>query len=98
MKASARFFTFAFAAFVFVASFAQDASAASPDKKKGVCYLLTALHLTPKQFAKAYRAEKKENAKWMERSHRRMMQKQHGWNFFQYRVENRHEANPTHIQ
>ena len=98
MKASARFFSFAFAAVMFAASFVQDASAASPDKKKGVCYVLTALHLTPKQFAKAYKAEKKENYRWLERSHRKMMQKQHGWNFFQYRAENHHEANHTHFQ
>ena len=98
MKASAKFFTITFAAFVFVASFVQVASAASPDKKKGTCYVLTGLHLTPKEFAKAYRAEKKENARWMERSHRKMMQKQHGWNFFQYRAENHREANPTRFQ
>ena len=98
MKASAKFFTTAIAAFVFAGSIAQSAFAARPDQKKGVCYVLTALHMSPKQFAKAYRAEKKENAKWMERSHRRMMQKQHGWNFFQYRAENHHEANPTHFQ
>jgi hypothetical protein len=100
MKASANFFRIAFVAFVFVSMFMQDAAAtgrSGPDKKKGISYVLTSLHLTPRQFAKAYRSEKKENSRINERSHRKMMQKQHGWNIFQYRSENHHEANHTHF-
>lgn len=98
MKASVRFFSFAIIAMlIFSTAFVQDASAARPGKKKGVCYILTALHLTPRQFARAYHTEKKENHRLMERSHRRMLQKQHGWNLFQYKAENHHEANHTHF-
>lgn len=100
MKASANFFRIAFVAFVFVATILQDAAAGGHygnEKKKGVSYLLTSLHLTPRKFAKAYHSEKKENARINERSHRKMMQKQHGWNIFQYRSENHHKANHTHF-
>lgn len=98
MKASVKFFSFAVAALVFASVISQEAKAANPDKKKGICYFLTALHLTPKQFSKAYRAEKKEISRMNERSHRKMMQKQHGWSIFQYRAENHHEANHTRFQ
>jgi hypothetical protein len=97
MKASVRLFSFAVIALMICATFVQDACAARPGRKKGVSYFLTVLHLTPKQFDRAYQTEKKENHRLMERSHRRMQQKQHGWNIFQYKAENHHEANHTHF-
>jgi hypothetical protein len=97
MNASAKIFRFAMAVFFFAAVFVHQSSASHPDKKKGATYKLTSHHLSPKQFEKAYQAERKENARLMERSHRKMAHKQHGWGFFRYRAENHHEANHTRL-
>ena len=85
MNASIKFFSFILVIFFSAGSNIEKAIAARPDRKKGVCYFLTSKHLTPRQFAKGYQAEKTENAKLFEKSQRKMAHKQHGLNFFQFR-------------
>jgi hypothetical protein len=97
MNASAKIFSIVMMFFFFCGTFVQDASA-RPDRKRGICFFLTSMHLSPKQFAKGYESEKKENARLFEKSRRRMAHKQNGWGLFRFLSENHREANPTRFQ
>lgn len=97
MKASIKFFSFILVLFFSAGSNIEKASAARPDRKKGIYYFLTSRHLTPKQFAKGYKSEKRENSRLLEKSQRKMAHKQHGLNFFQFRSEHYLAANPSHF-
>jgi len=97
MNASVKFFSLILVLFFALGSNIEKARAARPDRKKGICYFLTSKHLTPKQFAKGYQSEKRENARLFEKSQRKMARKQHGLNFFQFRSEHHLAANPSHF-
>jgi hypothetical protein len=97
MNASVNFFSLILVLFLSLGSNIEKASAARPDRKKGICFYLTSKHLTPRQFAKGYQSEKRENARLFEKSQRKMAHKQHGLNFFQFRSEHHLAANPSHF-
>jgi hypothetical protein len=52
--------------------------------EKGVCYSLTNLQLSPKQFSKSYKAEKREYQSIKNTSFHKMMKKRHGSRLYRW--------------
>jgi len=83
MNAVAVFLRITILSFFIFGIFVRDASA-RPDRKRGINFVLTALRITPKEFSKAYNAEKKENARLLKKSRRRMYHRQNGWKLLRF--------------
>jgi len=52
--------------------------------EKGVYYSLTNLHLSPRQFSKSYKAEKREYKTMKNTSFNKMMRKRHGSRLYRW--------------
>lgn len=75
-----------------------EEASALPDRKKGLNFVMTSQRISPKAFAKAYEAEKREQSRMFEKERRRMHYKKNGWSFLRYLTETNRPANPTRFR
>jgi hypothetical protein len=61
-----------------------QASGKPGHQSRSAHYSLTRFHLTPRQFSKAYHAEKREYKSVKSTNFRRMMKKRHGSRFYRW--------------
>jgi len=76
--------TFLAFASIFMLSSTGSIANGSYKPEKGVSYSLTNHHLSPKQFSKSYRAEKREYKTMKNTSFNKMMRKRHGSRLYRW--------------
>ena len=97
MNASTRFFSLLMVIFLTCGAFVSE-SAAGSESKKGFNFVLTSGRISPKEFSKGYAAEKKENARLLKKSRRKMHHKQNGWKLWRFFTENQRRGYPIRFE